>query len=193
MFPKAGIVQEQFELEESLGTKAVPASALAFESAVDFNLDILFHRATAAFDRCRSASNRAAQAGRQCFPRIDTFAAAQDVTEELSKFFWPAEPKRTGAQGFEHRLALGAPDRLQEAVIFALVIRDEGPDSLCDMPAIQQPGGLREVLLPEPAQPFLSVAEDEVVLGLEAAQCFALHLAAEQSQRFGGGQEYFIL
>ena len=94
--PGEGLGVEAFELEEALGAEGIPASALAFEAAVDVHFDVLFHGAGAGFDRGGGAAGAAAEGGGPVFPSVDALAVAEQVAEEGAKFLGASLTPRAG-------------------------------------------------------------------------------------------------
>lgn len=184
--PSCGPGQELFELEQPFGATGIPASALAFEAAVDLDFDVFLHGARAGLDLGRGASAAALQLGGDLPPSVNALPVAQEVAEQGLKLLGPLVAQRAGAEGGQRRLAVGVPDRLHEAAELGLIRPGEGAHGLGDVLAIQQPGGERKVVLAQPFQAFVAVAEQGVNGGAEVAVGQPLEGRAEQGQRGGG-------
>lgn len=97
MGPVVRVCLKPEQLGEMFGATPCPATALAFEAAVDTHFDVLFNRSAARAYRGQLATERAAQPRWNSMPVVDPITIAQDVTKEGVKFRWARLAVWTGA------------------------------------------------------------------------------------------------
>ena len=168
------------------GVRPAPdtGAALAFEAAVDADFEVFLHAATAGFDPRGPTAHRAAQSGGNLLPVINAVAVAQQVTKQGAKLMGVLAAQRAGAQGLQCRLTVGVVNRLHQAAKLGVVADSEGAHGLGDVPAVQQPKVVGEVLLTQRFQPFVPVAQDSAQRG--GIVRVALELEAGRPKTAGG-------
>ncbi|MCX7935371.1 MAG: hypothetical protein N3A66_08945, partial [Planctomycetota bacterium] len=101
-------------------------------------------------------------------------------------------PQRACAQGLQRSLTVCVPDRAHQAAEFSLILSRKGPHRSCDMPEVQQPTGVGEVLFPQSFQAFVTITDQDMVIGDKQAMSQQLELTAQPSQWHCGNQQMLL-
>ncbi|MEJ5277157.1 MAG: hypothetical protein WHU94_14695 [Thermogemmata sp.] len=80
-----------------------------------------------------------------------------------------------------------------QPVVFVLVGAGEGAHRLGQVPAVQPPGPVVEIILPQPPQPFVPVAPQHLKVWSPDSVALQLELATEQGQGLGGNKQVLVL
>ena len=150
MGPISGMGLEPEQLGQVFSAVAGPAAALAFEAPVDTHFDVLFNCPAARAHRSKTATKPAAQPGRDNMPVIQPVAVTQDVAKEALNSSGRVCRYRLVPSASQERFAVALPYGCHNAAIFALIIAHQRANILSDVPAIQQPMALGQILSPLP-------------------------------------------